>query len=233
MYATATTPSFGGMSWRFFFCAGRAMPWMVGSTTRTYLPGRSRSGTGRETLKPPAFAVLRRMSTAFDSSEPGFRVTSSEASWLVLPPRTTLPCERLCFQATSKAALVTEKAPNVAEADVGVFRVTAQVGSAPEQGPPQARRDEPAPGAAVSVTEVPQEKSASHVAPHVMPPGALVTVPLPLFVTVSLTGRAEKVAVTDRWVVIETLQPPVPLHAPLQPSNFAPSAGDALTPTDV
>jgi hypothetical protein len=41
------------------------------------------------------------------------------------------------------------------------------------------------------------------------------------------------VAVTERAAVIDTVQVPVPLHAPLQPANVAPLAAVAVSVTDV
>src|SRR5205823_12238792 len=50
----------------------------------------------------------------------------------------------------------------------------------PEHPPPlQPVKVDPAAGVAVSVTPVPLVKLAAQVAPHVMPAGELVTVPLP------------------------------------------------------
>src|SRR5438093_355575 len=66
--------------------------------------------------------------------------------------------------------------------------VTVQV-PVPEQPPPlQPEKVEPAAGAAVKVTEVPLAYVAAQVAPQAMPAGALVTVPLPapLELTVSV-----------------------------------------------
>ena len=40
-------------------------------------------------------------------------------------------------------------------------------------------------------------------------------------------------AVTDRACVIETVQVPVPVHAPLQPENTELLAGAAVSVTDV
>src|SRR5205814_8681337 len=51
----------------------------------------------------------------------------------------------------------------------------------PVHPPPlQPPKVDPAAGVAVSVTAVPLVKLAAQVAPHVMPAGALVTVPLPV-----------------------------------------------------
>src|SRR5574341_415716 len=59
----------------------------------------------------------------------------------------------------------------------------------PEQPPPlQPVKVEPAAGAAVKVTAVPLGNAAEQVVPHEMPAGALVTVPLPapVLLTVSV-----------------------------------------------
>ena len=71
---------------------------------------------------------------------------------------------------------------------VAAVTVTTHV-PVPEQPPPlQPMKFEPALAAAVSVTIVPETNGAVHVAPQVMPAGALVTVPAPVpdFVTVRL-----------------------------------------------
>jgi len=68
----------------------------------------------------------------------------------------------------------------VAVTVVAAETVTVQA-PVPEQAPPlQPLKVEPAAGAAVSVTAVPLVKLAEHVAPQVIPVGALVTVPLPV-----------------------------------------------------
>src|SRR5437879_502618 len=66
--------------------------------------------------------------------------------------------------------------------------VTVQV-PVPEQLPPlQPEKVEPAAGAAVKVTELPLAYVTAQVAPQAMPAGALVTVPLPapVLLTVSV-----------------------------------------------
>ena len=50
----------------------------------------------------------------------------------------------------------------------------------PVQAPDQPAKSELAPGFAVKVTVVPLAKLALHVSPQLMPAGALVTVPVPL-----------------------------------------------------
>ena len=71
---------------------------------------------------------------------------------------------------------------------VVAVRVTVQV-PVPEQPPPlQPVKMEPAAGVAVNVTTVPLANDAEHFLPQEMLPGALVTVPVPgpLLLTVSV-----------------------------------------------
>lgn len=107
----------------------------------------------------------------------------------------------------------------------------------PVHSPLQPANVEPLAGAALSVTDVPFAKFAAHVLPQLMPAGEDVTVPvpLPIFVTLSERVVAEllKVAVTERAAVIDTVQAPVPLQAPLQPPNVDPLAVAAVSVTDV
>ena len=78
---------------------------------------------------------------------------------------------------------------NVAVTVVPAFRVTVQV-PLPEQPPPlQPVKVEPASGVAVRVTAVPMVNEAEQVAPHETPEGALVTVPLPVPVLVTLRAK--------------------------------------------
>jgi len=69
----------------------------------------------------------------------------------------------------------------------------------------------------------------------VIPVGMLVTVPIPL--PVSLTVRAKvcrsKVAVTVVALVKVTLHEPVPVQPPLQPVKTEPAAGAAVRVTAV
>src|SRR5262245_57374170 len=134
---------------------------------------------------------------------------------------------------TVSAKLWTAK---VAVTDCAALIVTAQE-PVPVQPPPlQPVKVEPAAGVAVRVTTVPVVKEVEHVAPHVMPAGALVTVPLPApaFVTVSAKDDCMKVAVTEVAALIVTVQVPVPEHPPpLQPVNVEPAAAAAVSVTDV
>jgi len=76
----------------------------------------------------------------------------------------------------------------VAVTACAAFTVTVQV-PVPEQPPPlQPEKVEPAAGTAVKVTELPLAYAAAQVVPQEMPAGALVMVPLPapLELTVSV-----------------------------------------------
>src|SRR5438128_1721959 len=108
---------------------------------------------------------------------------------------------------------------NVAVTVVAALRVTVQ-----------------APGAAVSVTAVPLAKLAAQVAPQVIPPGELVTVPLPVpaLLTVSAKLGRLNVAVTVVAALKVTVQAPVPEQPPpLQPVKIEPATGAAVRVTGV
>src|SRR5262245_11311357 len=123
----------------------------------------------------------------------------------------------------------------VAVTDCAALIVTAQE-PVPVQPPPlQPVKLEPAAGVAVRVTAVPLANEAEHVAPHVMPAGALVMVPLPapVLLTVSAMPCSAKVAVTDCAALIVTAQVPVPVQPPLQPVKVEPAAGVAVRVTTV
>jgi hypothetical protein len=110
-------------------------------------------------------------------------------------------------------------------------------GPVPVHAPLQPANVDPLAAAAVSVTDVPLAKFALHVVPQFTPVGAEVTVPAPVpaFVTLSANVAAVvlKVAVTLRAAVIDVVQVPVPVHAPLQPANVDPLAAAAVSVTDV
>lgn len=67
----------------------------------------------------------------------------------------------------------------VAVTEAAAVRVTAHV-PLPLQAPDHPANVEPELGTAVSVTEVPLAKLALHVVPQLMPVGLLVTVPVPV-----------------------------------------------------
>ena len=68
-----------------------------------------------------------------------------------------------------------------------------------------------------------------------MPAGALVTVPVPapIFVTVRAYWIDAKVAVTSFAASMVTVQVPVPVQAPDHPVKVDPAIGDAVSTTDV
>ena len=85
---------------------------------------------------------------------------------------------------------------------------------------------------------MPAGKFAVQVVPQLIPPGELETepVPLPASCTCNWTGGGTAVAkfaatVCDPFKVRE--QDAVPLHAPLQPVNVSPAAGEATSVTVV
>src|SRR5213083_245721 len=158
--------------------------------------------------------------------------------------------EHVAPQAIPAGLLVTVPAPapalvsvrvkdgtaNVAVTEVAAFSVTMQV-PVPEQPPPlQPEKVEPAVGVAVKVTEVPLANAAAQVVPQAMPAGALVTVPLPtpLELTVSVKDWIANVAVTEVAALIVTVQVPVPEQPPpLQPEKVEPATGAAVKVTAV
>jgi hypothetical protein len=78
----------------------------------------------------------------------------------------------------------------------------------PEHPPPdQPANVDPPTAAAVSVTGVPGANDARHVAPHVIPAGALVTVPAPVpgVLTVTVNGARLNVAVTINSAEFESV----------------------------
>src|SRR5438093_9640743 len=107
----------------------------------------------------------------------------------------------------------------------------------PEHPPPlQPPKVEPAAGVAVSVTVVPLAKPVVQVAPHVMPAGELVTVPLPVptLLTVKIGRASRRETVTVVAAETETTHDPVPEHPPpLQPPKVEPAAGVAVSVTAV
>jgi hypothetical protein len=113
---------------------------------------------------------------------------------------------------------------------------TVQV-PAPVQPPPlQPVKVEPVAAAAVRTTDVPLPNGAEHVAPQLIPVGALVTVPEPLpdLVTLSANVGSENPAVTDVAALTVTVQVPVPLQPPpFQPVKVEAPVGVAVKATIV
>src|SRR2546422_49852 len=125
---------------------------------------------------------------------------------------------------------------NVAVTEVAAFTVTMQV-PVPEQPPPlQPVKVELASGVAVRVTAVPTVNEAEQAAPQEIPEGALLTVPLPVPVLVTLRAKDcwTKPAVTEVAAFSVTVQVPVPEQPPpLQPVKVEPAAGVAVKVTAV
>jgi hypothetical protein len=98
--------------------------------------------------------------------------------------------------------------------------VTTQV-PVPVQGPDQPVKVDPVVAAAVSVTTVPAEKVGLQLDGQETPAGDEVTVPepVPAITTLSEPGPGRKVAVTAVSAESVTLQRPVPVQAPDQPSK--------------
>src|SRR5215210_7280279 len=118
---------------------------------------------------------------------------------------------------------------------------TVHCAAAPEHAPLQPKKVEPSVGMAVRVTVVPSVTACEQAAAgQLMPAGLLVTVPLPVppSETVSVwvpggdEGRVLNVAVTFRACVIETVHcVEAPEHAPPQPANDEPPPGLAVSVT--
>lgn len=106
----------------------------------------------------------------------------------------------------------------------------------PEQDPPQPAKLYPDEAVAVSETLVPSVKDAEHELAQSIPPGLLVTRPLPLTLTLNVYvfGWVRvNVADTDLVEVIEMEQVPVPPQAPVQPEKFEPLCALAESETVV
>jgi len=188
------------------------------------------------------------MWTALITVVPGVRVGSvhvTAASPLrvraaLIAVRSSLRCVAFSTVAPATSGL-SVKPPVVAVANVAPtafaeLRVTVQV-PVPVQAPFQPVNVEPVAGVAVRRTVVPPVNEATHVVPHEMPVGALVTVPLPdpVFVTVSENELGSvNVAVTEVAALIVVVHVPVPAQPPpLQPANVEPAAGVAVNVTTV
>jgi hypothetical protein len=122
-----------------------------------------------------------------------------------------------------------------AETDVAAVGVIVQVGVVPEQAPPQPWNGYSGSGVAVSVIRLPEGKLAAHTPPQLMPAGELVTLPRPLFVTVTGTGGGpnEAVTVTSPFgiVMMQRRFWTAEAQAPPQPLNCAPAVGVASNAT--
>ena len=67
--------------------------------------------------------------------------------------------------------------------------MTVQVGTVPVQAPLQPEKVEPAAACAVSVTDVPDAKSAEHATPQAIPSGLEVIEPVPSPVRETKSGK--------------------------------------------
>jgi hypothetical protein len=108
----------------------------------------------------------------------------------------------------------------------------------PEQAPLQPANTEPVPGVAVSVTTAALSNDVPHAVPQSTPFTLAATVPFPPPVSLTVSanraaGAGSKAAVTLRARLMVTWQPPVPVHAPLQPANTEPVPGVAVSVTTV
>jgi len=119
---------------------------------------------------------------------------------------------------------------------VAALNVTVQV-PMPVQPPPlQPAKVEPAAGVAVKVTAVPTVNEAEQAAPQEIPEGALLTVPLPVPVLVTLRAKDcwTNPAVTEAAALIVTVQVPEPEQPPpLQPVKVELASGVAVKVTAV
>jgi hypothetical protein len=152
--------------------------------------------------------------------------------------------EQVLGQEMPEGALVTVPLPlmpivsvssslNVAVQLLVLVIVTVYVGLVPEQLPDHPEKPYPAEGEAVRATPVPYENVDEQVPGQDMPAGELVTVPLPLTPTVSVSGIAVKVALTVVGLNKLTSQAPVPEHEPDQPEKVYPVEGEAVRLTVV
>ena len=120
---------------------------------------------------------------------------------------------------------------NVAPTDRSAVMVTVHL-PVPEHAPVQPVNREPEAALALSVTFWPLGKLAEQVAPQLIPPGELVTdpVPVPDLVTVRVNAGLN-VAVTVLFALIVAVHFPVPVHAPLHPVKTDPAAALASSVT--
>ena len=112
--------------------------------------------------------------------------------------------------------------------------VTAHVPT-PEQPPPdQPVKFEPLPAEADSVMLLPWVRLSLQSAPHEIPAGDEVTVPVPdpVLVTVNVYTLTLNVAVTLLEAFMVTTQVPMPVQSPDQPPNVELPAAAAVSVTD-
>jgi hypothetical protein len=209
-------------------CANVAVTEVAAVSVTTHAPVPSHGADQPVNVEPPAGAAVSVTCVPLANGAAQVAPQLIPAGALV-----TVPVPVPAF-VTVKVKLFV--AANVAVTEVAAVTVTTQV-PVPEQGAPQPVNVEPVAGVAVSVTCVPLANGAAHVAPQLIPAGALVTVPVPVpaFVTVKVkfVVVAVNVAVTEVAAVTVTTQVPVPEHGAPQPVNVDPVAGAAVKVTCV
>src|SRR5690349_15446342 len=115
---------------------------------------------------------------------------------------------------------------NIAVTSLAAFIVTRQWPSTSTEPQPTHSTDSALTGTPVRVTTVPCSKLAPQVPPQVIPPGELVTLPLPTFLTVSSRETSLKVAVTSLAASIVTRH----LFSPLTDAQPVQTTAMLLTP---
>jgi hypothetical protein len=114
--------------------------------------------------------------------------------------------------------------------------VTLHDVAVPQPGTLHPEKEEFAPAVAVRVTWVPLAYWALQVGKQLMPAGVLLTVPVPLTLTINVPSVLEtgmNVAVTEELLDTVILQAPVPLQAPPHPAKVEPWPGVAVSVTCV
>src|SRR4051812_20632716 len=120
----------------------------------------------------------------------------------------------------------------VKAADTCASLESRSVQVAPLQAPEKPAKEKPGNGVAVSVTSASEAKAAEQTRGQSIPPGAEITLPLPVCCTERVAALCTKVAVT--WAsAATTIEHSVPLHAPLNPVNVQPGAAAAVSVTCV
>ena len=102
----------------------------------------------------------------------------------------------------------------------------------PLQAPDQPLNWEVLSGVAVNVIVVAPSYDALQVGPQEIPAGVVVTAPAPLPDFVTVTGAVNR-AETDLGASMVTVQPPVPVQAPLQPEKVNPVSGRTVSITEL
>lgn len=140
-----------------------------------------------------------------------------------LPPGTVFTVEEL----PGPTEMITGVFPllNVAVTAVAALTVTTHVPVPLQPAPLHPTNVEPSAGVAVSVTTCPLAKFAEHVVGQLIPAGALMTLPVPVPASLTVSAKlfpvpVPKLAVTDALAVIVNVHGLVPSHVPpLHPVN--------------